>query len=202
MVTGRQNEASKQPQSGVLPRSFYVRDPRTVARDLLGRMLVRSYGGTILSGMIMEAEAYLGRGDSASHAFRGETPRNRVMFGEAGHAYVYVVYGLHRMLNVVTGPRGTPSAVLVRAVEPIDGLDIMRSLRKRRAGLTNGPGKLCAAMSIEPEMNSLDLTRGTELWLEWGWTIPESHVRRGRRVGVDYAWPADRDAEWRYGVVD
>lgn len=151
-----------------LPRSFYARPTIQVARDLLGQVLV--HGPT--SGRIVEVEAYLGVkehgiGDLAAHASRGITNRTRVIFGPPGHAYVYLIYGMYECLNVVAEPDGTPGCVLIRALEPLTGLDIMRERRSftRRAShatcasLTNGPGKLTQALAINRTLNGADLTR-------------------------------------------
>lgn len=134
-----------------LPREFYDRDTLAVAQELLGQLVVRRWTtGETLSGMIVETEAYL-TGDPASHAFRGETPRNRTMFGPPGHAYVYFTYGMHMMLNVSTQRAGIGEAVLIRALQPTDGIEIMRRNRGGMADtrqLTNGPGKLAQALGL------------------------------------------------------
>jgi DNA-3-methyladenine glycosylase len=139
-----------------LPRVFYDRDTLVVARDLLGKMIVRRLAtGETLCGVIIETEGYV-TGDPASHAFRGETPRNRAMFGPPGHAYVYFTYGVHMMLNIVTERAGLGEAVLIRALQPIEGIDTMCRHRGGRSDvrqLTNGPGKLAQAFGI---------TRGTD----------------------------------------
>lgn len=184
----------------VLPRRFYCRSPLDVARELLGKKLVRAYRGATVSGMIVEAEAYLGADDSASHAYKGKTLRNAVMFGQPGHAYVYLVYGVHHMLNVVTGDERVPCAVLIRALVPVDGESIMRRWTGKNAHLTDGPGKLCRAMRIDGTLNGWDLTEGYRLWLEEYETIPESRILRTKRIGIDYARPRDREAPWRFAV--
>ena len=145
--------------SAPLPRSFYARPTVEVARDLLGKILV--HGRT--AGRIIETEAYLGSQDEASHAFRGPTPRNRVMFGPPGHAYVYFIYGMYECMNVVTETDGTAGAVLIRALEPLRGIETMRRRRphaKREQDLTSGPGKLTIALGITRRQNGADLTRG------------------------------------------
>jgi DNA-3-methyladenine glycosylase len=164
-----------------LPRAFYERPPEVVARALLGRLLVRDparglRGRTI--GRIVEVEAYGGMRDPASHAFRGETVRNRTMFGPAGHAYIYLSYGVHHCLNVVTGRAGKASAVLIRALEPIAGLKAMA----RRRGvldperLARGPGCVARAFGLARSHDGLDLTRGP-LWI-----ADQRPRRRGLRI--------------------
>lgn len=155
------------PAPGVLPAEFYARDTVTVARELLGCVLVSTAGGVMTSGRIVETEAYLGSDDAGSHAAtKGMTARNSAMYGPPGRAYVYFTYGNHHMLNFVTEPDGTAGAVLIRAVEPIDGVAEMRSRRAavRRDGtppsdreLTNGPGKLAAAFGIDLHTNGTPL---------------------------------------------
>ena len=184
-----------------LPRNFYTRPALVVARDLLGRHLVREIGDEVMVGRITEAEAYAGALDSASHASRGLTPRTATMFGPPGHAYVYLVYGLHQMLNVVTDTDGEPGAVLIRAVTPILGKTSMIARRggKRDRELTNGPGKLAQALSISlAELNQHDLCHGQRLWLEAGEPVADDQVVAGPRVGIEYALPKDRDAPWRF----
>ncbi len=169
-----------------LPRSFFDRDTVHVARELLGHYLVREYEGQVLVGRIVETEAYVGLEDKASHASVGRTARNAVMFGPPGHAYVYVIYGVHHCLNVVTEPEGFPAAVLIRALEPVEGIDVMRRLRGGRPDreLTNGPGKLCQALAIDLRFNGYDLCRGEVLWVGEGTSVPPEHILHGPRVGV------------------
>lgn len=145
----------------LLRKSFYSSSPVIVARKLIGKTLVRRLeDGTLLEGLIVETEAYAGKLDPASHAFRGMTPRNRVMFGEAGHAYVYFTYGFHNCLNFVTGKEGIASAVLIRAMEPTKGVEAMATLRNAKsiANIASGPGKLCQALSIDRSLNGIDVT--------------------------------------------
>jgi len=162
----------------VLPREFYDRAAERVAPELLGKWLVRRVDGIDQIGRIVEVEAYLGPHDLASHSSRGRTARTEVMFGEPGHAYVYLIYGMYHCLNAVAGPGGHASAVLIRAIEPISGIE----------GATNGPGRLCRALSIDRRLNGHDLLGG-ELFL----ARPEQGGRRrfkiaaGPRIGVDYS---------------
>ncbi len=183
-----------------LPRSFYDRETLAVARDLIGKLLVRTVEGRRLSGVIVEAEAYVGEGDTACHASRGRTRRTEVMFGPPGRAYVYFTYGMHWMLNVVTEPEGSPCAVLIRALEPLEGIEAMRSARGSRSDLdlTSGPARLCEALSIDGRLNGTDLVRGSDLLIEPHRDIPAPGVATGRRVGIDYAAGKDRRAPWRF----
>ncbi|WP_083001321.1 DNA-3-methyladenine glycosylase [Halomonas sp. GT] len=179
-----------------LPRDFYRRDTLAVARDLLGCRLVRYYEGELMVAEIVETEAYRGSEDSACHAHRRKTPRTEAMFGPPGHAYVYLVYGMHWLLNVVTQPEGNPCAVLIRAVEPVSGEVAMRALRDVKGrNLTNGPGKLTRALRIDKTLYGHDMTQSDVLWITAG--TPPDAVASGPRVGIDYAQPADRDAPWR-----
>jgi DNA-3-methyladenine glycosylase len=172
-----------------LPRSFYTRDTLEVARDLLGRILCRRLPeGTVLRGRLVEVEAYDGTRDRASHAFRGRTARNEPMFLEGGIAYVYLVYGMHHCLNVVTGRGDHPAAVLLRAAEPPEA--------SRSA---TGPGRLTRAFSIGRELDRASFL-GPHLWLEEGEPVPDRSVRRTARVGVEYAGPIWSRRRWRFLV--
>ncbi len=185
----------------VLKDKFFARDTLTVARELLGKKLVREFKGNLLSGMVVETEAYMGSIDSASHAFKGKTPRNLVMFGPAGIAYVYFVYGMHYLLNVVTGAEGNPCAVLFRAIVPLQGQNQMKALRgKQSKDMINGPAKLCKAMVIDKSFNGWDLTRGEKLWLESYKNIPDDFICAGPRIGINYATKRDKKAPWRFWV--
>lgn len=187
----------------ILTHHFYARDTLVVARKLLGKKLVRKYRGHTLNGLICETEAYLGTTDSASHAFKGKTPRNAVMYGRAGMAYVYFVYGMHYLLNVVTEEEDNPCAILIRALWPLDGLEHMQRNRGRSGkDLTNGPAKLCQALMIDKALNGWDLTAGRKLWLEAQPSIPERVIKKGPRIGIDYAKPADRRAARRFWVEE
>ena len=177
-----------------LPRKFYTRDTLTVAKELLGKCLVRHMVEDVLVGSIVEVEGYGGSDDPGSHAYKGMTARNRLMWEEGGYAYVYFTYGKHYCFNVVTERRGIPGAVLIRALEPISGVKTMK--RNRGMGnvqnLTNGPGKLTEAINITGEQNGLDLTEGRELFVcelkvkEPFEVISASRI--GLRVGLDKPW--------------
>jgi len=174
------------PPVAPLPRAFYARDPREVAKDLLGKLLVHRHRGLVRSARIVETEAYLGERDRASHARFGPTPRARVMFGPPGFAYVYLVYGMHHCMNVVTGDDGVASAVLLRAAEPLVGC-----LAEPR-----GPGKLCQALAIRQERHDGLNLCGPRLFLADGPPPPEP-IRTSARIGVAYAgaW-ARRRLRW------
>ena len=179
---------------GRLPRSFFERDSVQVARELLGCTLVRVVKGRRRSGTIVEAEAYRGPMDPASHAFRGRSKRNEVMFGEGGHAYVYFVYGFHNCVNVTTERVGVPGAVLVRALEPKEGLGSM--MKDRGVGLpeevASGPGKLTRALAIDRRLNGEDLVTSGRLFLEFG--PPPERIGRSARVGVSRG----TELPWRF----
>src|SRR5215467_3734603 len=168
----------------IFPRDFYNRPTLKVARDLIGARLIRILDGKKLVGLITETEAYISQKDLACHAKAGITPRTQVMFGEPGHAYVYFTYGNHWMLNVVTERAGFPAAVLIRAIEPIEGVDVM--IERRQGRDTFGPGKLCQAMGITKSENGVDLTgTASGLWIEAGVKVPNKIVTKSPRVGLN-----------------
>jgi DNA-3-methyladenine glycosylase len=177
----------------ILNRAFYNRDTEVVARDLLGAVLVcRTEQGTS-SGIIVETEAYIGEEDPACHAAVGRTRRTEPLYGRPGLSYVYFIYGVHWCFNAVTRAEGLPSAVLVRALEPLAGIEMMRERRGPRindVNLTNGPGKLCAALGITGAMNGLSLQSG-DLIIRKGESIPSSRIVTGPRIGITKAadWP-------------
>lgn len=168
-----------------LPRDFYARDTSAVARELLGQYLLRRLNGDRLVCRIVETEAYYGSGDPASHAARGRTPRSGIMFGPAGHAYVYFNYGVHYLLNVVTEAEGTAGAVLIRALEPVEGIETMLANRPvvDFRQLANGPGKLTKALSIDLRDNGADLTRGN-LGIVRGDSLVGDRIVAGPRIGI------------------
>ena len=169
-----------------LGRDFYRRSTLTVARELLGQRLVRILDGQRLSGLIVEVEAYIGEDDAACHAACGRTPRNEAMYGSPGHAYVYFIYGMHHCLNVVTEEEGFPAAVLIRDLEPLEGLEIMRRYRSGRPDreLTNGPAKLCQALAIDRGFNRVDLCTGEVLFIEEGRMVAQEEVGTSPRIGI------------------
>ena len=159
----------------VLSRAYFNRPTVTVAKSLIGKYLVRVVDGRILAGKIVEVEAYVGSEDKACHASKGRTPRTDVMFGPAGVAYVYLIYGMYHCLNVVTEREACPSAVLIRAIE-LDGK------------LIDGPGRLCRALQIDRRLNRVDLTAGESIWFEdQGVLVEKGEVGAHPRIGVDYA---------------
>ena len=179
----------------VLPRAFYARDPRLVAQELLGKVLVRRSEGALLAGRIVELEAYLGVDDAAAHSAAGKTARNSVLFGEPGHAYVYFIYGMYYCLNISCMPQGDAGCVLVRALEPLAGIAIMADLRGTGAGdpgslralrlLTSGPGRLCQAFGVTRLLdNGKDIaSRSSDLQIvDDG--VDRGPVLRGSRVGI------------------
>jgi len=181
-----------------LSRAFFARYTPTVAKALLGCVLVRIVDGERLAGKIVEAEAYRGSRDPASHAFRGLTGRNRVMFGEAGHSYVYLSYGNHWMFNVVTEKEGVPGAVLIRAIEPIEGVSTMKTRRglSSAADLASGPGKLTKAFAINRELNGEDLVESHRLFVESG--NRADRIKASSRVGISEGV----ERQWRYFIRD
>lgn len=185
----------------ILPRKFYNRPTLTVARELLGARLVHISNGTKLVGLISETEAYFGFDDLASHAKAGRTIRTDPMFGEPGHAYVYFTYGNHWMLNAVTEKEGFPAAVLIRAIQPLEGVDVMMERRQGRDTL--GPGKLTQALGITKSQNYADLTESSSgLWIEAGVKVPEKSVTIGARVGLNTTPEPWFSKPWRFLVKE
>jgi DNA-3-methyladenine glycosylase len=185
------------------PRAFYARDTVTVARELLGSTLVRRARGVTLRGRIVETEAYVGEEDLACHARAGRTARTEPLYGPPGFAYVYLTYGMHHLLNAVTEPKGRPAAVLLRALEPLEGGERMARARGVSAPhlWTSGPAKLCEALGVDLRLNRTDL-RGPAIWIEPGEEIPDERVRTSPRIGcerVPAPWAA---MPWRFYVVD
>ncbi len=184
-----------------LERDFYVRDDTVnIARDLLGKLLVvpDEYGKRV-SGMIVETEAYLGIADRAAHSYGGRrTARTEATYAQGGHAYVFFVYGMYHQLNVVTGPIDHPHVVLIRALEPVEGIEIMRDRRGPMIdkNLTSGPGKLCIALAIDRSLNGVDLL-SDRIWIEKYHTFSDKEIAVGKRIGIDYAGE-DAERPWRF----
>jgi DNA-3-methyladenine glycosylase len=178
-------------KSRVINRKFYCQNTLKAAEDLLGCFLFREHRGKIWRAMITETEAYVGENDLASHASRGRTPRTEVMYGQPGHAYVYMIYGMYHCLNIVTERQDFPAAVLIRAVK-IEGIDYKR---------TNGPGKLCKFFHIDRKLNQWNITKGEKLWIEKGFPkVRPSEIKRSKRIGIDYAQHC-REYLWRFILI-
>jgi DNA-3-methyladenine glycosylase len=183
----------------ILPREFYDRPTLTVARELIGARLIRVLDGQRLVGIITETEAYIGENDLGCHAKAGRTARTAVMYGPPGHAYVYFTFGNHWMLNAVTQREGFPAAVLLRAIQPIAGTELMSTRRNGRD--TYGPGKLTQALGITKNENGADLTRShSGLWIETGQTVPNRLVTKGPRVGLNTVPEPWKSKPWRFLV--
>jgi len=186
-----------------LSQGFFTRtDTLRIARDLLGKVLVvPTADGRRVSGMIVETEAYLGEVDKAAHSYGGRrTARNEITYAEGGHVYVFFVYGMYYQLNLVTGAADHPHVVLIRAVEPLDGIEIMRERRgeMKDKNLTSGPGKLCIALGITRDLNGEDL-QGDRIWVEEYRIFKKREVAAGPRVGIDYA-KEFAHVPWRFWV--
>ncbi|HEV7644685.1 MAG TPA: DNA-3-methyladenine glycosylase [Pyrinomonadaceae bacterium] len=192
-----------------LSRQFYLReDVVQIARELLGKILVvPADDGERVSGMIVECEAYMGQIDRAAHSYGGRrTARNEITYGAGGFAYVFFIYGMYYQLNVVTHTIDTPHVVLIRALEPVDGIEIIRARRNVKGktmpdkNLTSGPGKLTIAMGIDRSFNGEDLL-GDRMWLEEGKKCANKEIAVGKRIGIDYAGE-DAEKPWRFWVKD
>ena len=189
-----------------LPREFYTRaNVLLVARQLLGcRLVVREADGARASGTIVEAEAYMGPEDKAAHSYGNRrTARTETMFGQGGTAYVYFIYGMYYQFNVVTNRRDVPHAILLRALEPVEGIERMRERRpvKRERDLTSGPGKLCQALGLDRSFNGEDLL-GERVWIESSERrLAPGRIASGARIGIDYA-EEYKEKPWRFWIKD
>ena len=188
-----------------LPREFYDRPTLDVARDLIGKVLVCQGRTSQTAGAIVEVEAYIGESDAACHASAGRTPRNEPLYGPPGLAYVYLSYGVHNLFNVVTEAEGSPAAVLVRALEPLEGISVMERNRKGRTGfdLCSGPAKLAQALDITRALNGADLCarRGAELWIEDAPPIPNDEIAAGPRIGLNSVPEPWFSKPWRFYIA-
>ncbi|WP_290664893.1 MULTISPECIES: DNA-3-methyladenine glycosylase [Ignavibacterium] len=190
-------------KSKKIPREFYTRPVLKVAKELLGKILIKIERNKILAGKIVEVEAYDGNIDEASHSFRGKTKRNEVMFREGGYFYVYFTYGVHHCCNVVTGKEGHGAAVLIRAVEPLTGINTMamRRFSKRKitekelVNLTNGPGKICQAFAFDRTHSGLDLT-GNNVFIIDAPSLKKSEIGISKRIGISKS----TELPWRFFI--
>lgn len=182
-----------------LPRTFFEQPTLTVAQALLGKYLCRKWEDSYLIGKIVETEAYIGEDDPACHAARGKTLRNAVMYGPPGFAYIYFIYGMYYCLNVVTEAENFPAAVLIRAAEPVAGVEQMKRFRKtdKVRNLTSGPGKLCQAFHLQRKQDGTDLC-GSDLFIANGEEILHDQIDCSKRIGVN----AGKDRPWRFFVRD
>ena len=182
-----------------LPLSFYLRDDVVqIAKELIGKVLVTNWNGEFTSGRIVETEAYAGEIDKASHASRGITPRTKVMYGEGGKAYVYLCYGIHQMFNIVTNKTGTPHAILIRGVEPIEGINIMlkrTGKKKFDETIARGPGNVGKAFGFHTSQCGVSLIDDELYILDDGYNVSTSMIATSKRIGVDYAGD---HAEWHF----
>jgi len=184
-----------------LPESFYAGEVTEVARHLLGKRLVRQLNGVRISGIIIETEAYRGEEDLACHARSGKTQRTAVMYGRPGHAYIYFTYGMHWLLNAVCGAEGFPAAVLIRAIQPMEGLDIIASRRAGRkpSEWCSGPARLCQALKIDKALNGTWLCEEeSSLWIEDAFTIPDKNIKMTPRIGLNSTPEPWLSKPWRY----
>lgn len=181
-----------------LQRDFYERNALIVARELLGKYMVRETSEGTTIGKIVETEAYMGTIDAAAHSYKGKSSRNEVMFGPGGYAYVYLIYGMYNCFNIVSNAKGTPEAVLIRALEPSKGIELMKMRRKteKHNNLCSGPGKLCLAMDITRNENGMDLCED-KLYLLDNEGVPDADVAATPRINIDYAGEA-KDYPWRF----
>jgi DNA-3-methyladenine glycosylase len=180
-----------------LDRKFFERKTLVVAKDLIGKFLVRRISGKVIAGQITETEAYCGPHDLASHAAKGMTPRTKIMFGPPGYAYIYLIYGMYYCLNIVTEKHGYPAAVLIRGLHIDSGPALSHPSRAhpysarlgsplRGTRVLNGPGKLCRELKIDKTLNHIDITKSKELWME-DWGVPVGKIQKTPRINIHYA---------------
>ena len=196
-----------------LKRNFFTKPTLQIAQDMLGKFLIRKIGNKKLAGMIVETEAYIGPQDKASHAFNNKrTPRNQAEWLIGGHIYIYLVYGMYWQLNISTGKANSPECLLIRALEPTNGVELMKSFRntKNVNKLTNGPGKLCDALKLDKSFYGEDITKSKRMWLEDRRNPPTGsdvtsragglQIKKGPRIGIDYAGPVWSKKPWRFWI--
>lgn len=185
-----------------LSREFYCQDGHTVAKGLLGQILVHETPEGKTAGKIVEVEAYMGAVDKAAHSYKGRSSRTEIQYGPGGFAYIYFIYGMYYCMNVVANQPEKPEAILIRALEPVEGLELMEQRRKtgKVKNLCNGPGKLCQALGIDKSCYGEDLL-GSRLYILPGEEVPEERIEATPRINIDYAEEA-RDFLWRYLIKD
>lgn len=182
-------------------RAFYLTDGLVLARNLLGKVLVHNTAEGITKGRITEVEAYMGEEDKASHSYKNRmTPRTEIQYGEGGFAYIYMIYGMHNCMNIVANQEGVAQAVLIRALEPVQGIELMEKRRNSKdiSALCSGPGRLCQAMGITKAQYGMDLC-GKELYLEDAPALKDEEIEQSKRINIDYSEEA-RDFLWRFSV--
>ena len=187
----------------ILNRDFYIKDGVTLAKDLLGKILVKGIDGVLYKGRIVETEAYMGVIDKACHSYNNRrTKRTEAMYREGGYSYIYLIYGMYYCFNVTASIKDNPEAVLIRALEPLDNKDLMLKIRKvkREKDIANGPGKLTKALGITSDDNNMDLTLGKNIWIEDDRYIPNK-ITATTRVGIDYA-EEFKDKLWRFYISE
>ena len=187
----------------ILNRDFYIKDGITLAKDLLGKILVKEIDGVLYKGRIVETEAYMGAIDKACHAYNNRrTKKTEAMYREGGYSYIYLIYGMYNCFNVTASIKDNPEAVLIRALEPLDNKDIMLKIRKVKSEkyIANGPGKLTKALGITSDDNNIDLTLGKNIWIEDDGYIPNK-ITETTRVGIDYA-EEFKEKPWRFYISE
>lgn len=185
----------------ILKRDFYIKDGITLAKELLGKILVKDIDGVLYKGRIVETEAYMGAIDKACHSYNNKrTKRTEAMYREGGYSYIYLIYGMYYCFNVTASIKDNPEAVLIRALEPLDNKELMLKIRKvkKEKEIANGPGKLTKALGIISDDNDIDLTFGKKIWIEDDGYVPNKIVET-TRIGIDYA-EEFKDKPWRFYI--
>lgn len=187
----------------ILKREFYIKDGITLAKDLLGKILVKEIDGVLYKGRIVETETYMGVVDKACHSYNNRrTKKTEAMYREGGYSYIYLIYGMYNCFNVTASIKDNPEAVLIRALEPLENKELMLKIRKvkRDKDIANGPGKLTKALRITSEDNDIDLTLRKNIWLEDDGYIPNKIIET-TRIGIDYA-EEFKDKLWRFYISE
>ena len=180
-----------------IPQKYYLQPTLKITQNLLGKVLIRKFRNKFYQGVITETEAYIGFKDKASHASRGKTKRNQIMFAKGGRAYIYLIYGMYYCFNIITEKKNYPSAVLIRSIIPIKNKQNTNNLDFTPNKLTNGPGKLCNYLKIKKTLNNQSLT-SSKIWLEdWKIKIPKNKIKKTKRIGIDYAEEC-KNYLWRF----